>query len=313
MKQHRPEVADVFRSHGKAFLDAWGRSASRRQRKALQDICACRTAALGGHVLECGSCGHQEISYNSCRNRHCPKCQALARARWLEDREAELLDAPYFHVVFTLPDELAPLALQNPRAIYGLLFRAASRTLSQIARDPKHLGAEIGFLAVLHTWGQKLDLHPHLHCLVPGGGISPDGSRWIPCRKGFFLPVKVLSRRFRNLFLRMLGKAFDKGELAFHGKLSHLARQGRRREFLRPLRQREWVVYAKPPFQSPRRVLKYLARYTHRVAFSNRRLLRFDPGQGRVAFRCKDYRTGKRRTLTLDAAEFIRRFLLVCG
>lgn len=309
MSRHRLEVADVFRAQAAACLAAWGKTASPGQRKALRDICLCRTAALGGHALECDKCGHQENSYNSCRNRHCPKCQAQARTQWLGQRAQELLGTPYFHVVFTLPRQLAPLALQNPKLVYGMLFRAASRALCEIARDPKHLGAQIGFLAVLHTWGQKLGHHPHVHCLVPGGGLSPDGSRWVSCRKGFFLPVQVLSCRFRNLFLQLLGKACRQGKLSFHGKLSHLARQSRWDEFLKPLKRRRWVVYAKRPFGSPEHVLKYLARYANRVAISNQRLTSFK--NGRVTFRYKDYSKGcQQKALSLDGAEFIRRFLL---
>ena len=273
------------------------------------DIAACRTAALGGHVEECDRCGHQQIAYNSCRNRHCPKCQATAAAQWLEAREAELLPVEYFHVVFTLPAALGPIALQNPRVVYGLLFRAAAETLQQIAADPKHLGAEIGFLAVLHTWGQNLEHHPHVHCVVPGGGLSPDGSRWVACRPGFFLPVRVLSRVFRGKFLALLRAAFDQGKLSFHGKLGALADAGEFRRRLAASAQTEWVVYAKPPFGGPEQVLKYLARYTHRVAISNRRLVALEDGE--VTFHWKDYaHGGGQKTMTLKAIEFIRRFLL---
>ena len=303
------EVADVFRRHGDAFLDRYGDGLSRERRRALHDVAACRTAALGGHVEECDRCGHRQVAYNSCRNRHCPKCQAGAAADWVEAREAELLPVAYFHLVFTLPAALGPIALQNPRVVYGLLFRAAAETLQQIAADPKHLGAEVGFLAVLHTWGQNLQHHPHVHCVVPGGGPSPDGSRWVACRPGFFLPVRVLSRVFRGKFLALLRAAFDRGRLAFHGQLGPLADPGEFRRRLAASARTEWVVYAKPPFGGPGQVLKYLARYTHRVAISNRRLVALEDGE--VTFRWKDYaRGGKRKAMTLRAVEFIRRFLL---
>jgi Putative transposase/Transposase zinc-binding domain len=309
MTRHRLEVADVFRDHGDAFLDRYGDMLSPEQRRALRDIAACRTAALGGHVEECTECGHQRIAYNSCRNRHCPKCQATAAAQWMEAREAELLPVEYYHVVFTLPAALGPIALQNPREVYGLLFRAAAETLEQIAADPKHLGAEIGFLAVLHTWGQNLEHHPHVHCVVPGGGLSPDGSRWIACPPGFFLPVRVLSRMFRGKFLAMLRNAFEQGNLSFHGKLEVLADAGEFQRRLTASAQTEWVVYAKPPFGGPEQVLKYLARYTHRVAISNRRLVALEDGE--VKFHWKDYaHGGGQKTMTLKATEFIRRFLL---
>jgi hypothetical protein len=309
MTRHRLEVADVFRDHGDAFLDRYGDRLSPEQRRALRDIAACRTAALGGHVEECTECGHQRIAYNSCRNRHCPKCQATAAAQWMEAREAELLPVEYSHVVFTLPAALGPIALQNPREVYGLLFRAAAETLQQIAADPEHLGAEIGFLAILHTWGQNLDHHPHVHCVVPGGGLAPDGSRWIACPPGFFLPVRVLSRVFRGKFLAMLGNAFEQGDLSFHGKLESLADAGEFQRRLTASAQAEWIVYAKPPFGGPEQVLKYLARYTHRVAISNRRLVALEDGE--VQFHWKDYaHGGGQKTMTLKAPEFIRRFLL---
>jgi hypothetical protein len=309
MRRPQIEVADVFREHGDAFLDQHGDTLSREQRRVLHDIAACRTAELGGHVEECDQCGHQQIAYNSCRNRHCPKCQATAAAQWMEAREAELLPVEYFHVVFTLPAVLGPIALQNPRELYGLLFRTAAETLQQIAADPKHLGAEIGLLAVLHTWGQNLQHHPHVHCVVPGGGLSFDGSKWVACQPGFFLPVRVLSRVFRGKLLAMLRGAFDRGKLSFHGKLAALADP---REFqlqLAASAKEEWVVYAKPPFGGPDQVLKYLARYTHRVAISNRRLVALEDGN--VGFHWKDYaHRGDQKIMTLTAAEFIRRFLL---
>jgi hypothetical protein len=309
MTPPRLEVAEVFRNHGEAFLDRYGDTLRPEQRRALSDIAACRTAALGGHVEECDRCGHRQIAYNSCRNRHCPKCQATAAAQWVEAREAELLPVEYAHVVFTLPAVLGPIALQNPREVYGILFKAAAETLQQIAADPKHLGAEIGFVAVLHTWGQNLQHHPHVHCVVPGGGLSPDGSRWVACAPGFFLPVRVLSRVFRGKFLALLGDAFDQGKLSFHGKLRVLADAGAFQRRLAASAQTEWVVYAKPPFGGPEQVLKYLARYTHRVAISNRRLIALEDGE--VTFHWKDYaHGGGPKTMTLKAVEFIRRFLL---
>ncbi len=275
----------------------------------MRAIEVCRTAALGGHLDQCEQCGHRRISYNSCRNRHCPKCQALAKVEWLAAREAELLPVHYFHVVFTLPECLAPLALQNKRVVYNLLFRAASQTLLQIAADPKHLGAEIGFLAILHTWGQNLLDHPHLHCVVPGGGLSPDGKRWISCRKKFLLPVRVLSRLFRRLFLQSLKHSFEQGKLEFHGSLRDLAESACFGQLVKAAGQKEWVVYAKAPFGGPRQVLHYLGQYTHRVAISNNRLVNCENGQ--VSFRWKDYRQGNRvGIMTLEATEFIRRFLL---
>src|SRR6266403_3685548 len=304
-----PEVADVFRRYGDAYREQHGASLSTAQRRVMTAIEQCRTAALGGHVEQCDACGHQRICYNSCRNRHCPKCQALARAEWLEDRRSELLTTPYFHVVFTVPQEIAATAHCNKGPVYNILFHAAAETLQRIAADPKHLGAELGFFAVLHTWGQTLLHHPHLHCVVAGGGLSGDGSRWIACRSTFFLPVRVLARLFRRLFLASLEKAFDAQKLTFCGRLEPL---GDRRVFLRhlaPARKADWWVYAKPPFAGPEQVLAYVARYTHRVAISNNRLL--DIGEGKVRFHWKDYRNGNRqKTMTLAADEFIRRFLL---
>ncbi len=308
MTRPRFEVADVIRDHGDAFLGAYGDTLSPERRRALTDLARCRTAALGGHVEACDRCGHRQASYNSCHNRHCPKCQATEAARWVEARAAELLPVEYFHVVFTLPAALGPIALQNPRVVYDLLFRAAAETLQQIAADPEYLGARIGFLAVLHTWGQTLQHHPHLHCVVPGGGPSPDGSRWVACPDGFFLPVKVLSPVFRGKFLAGLRAAFDRGKLAFHGKLAALADPNEFQRRLSASALSDWVVYAKPPFGGPGQVLKYLARYTHRVAISNHRLL--DLKDGRVSFEYKDYaRGGRRRAMELMAAEFLRRFL----
>ncbi len=303
------EIADVFRQHGEAYRVTHGATLLPEQRRVMRAIEECRTAALGGHVSECDSCGHQVISYNSCRNRHCPKCQALTTAQWVAARQAEVLPVDYFHVVFTVPEALAPLALQNKRVVYDILFAAASSTLLKIAADPKHLGAEIGFLVVLHTWGQNLLHHPHLHCVVPGGGLSPDGKHWVACRTGFFLPVRVLSRLFRRLFLDGLQRARERGRLRFHASLAHLAEQRAFANLVACARGKEWVVYAKPPFGGPTQVLSYLGRYTHRVALSNDRLVKLEDGQ--VTFRWKDYRRDYRpRTMTLAAAEFIRRYLL---
>jgi hypothetical protein len=308
MTRPRIEVADIIRGHGDDFLDSYGETLSPEQRRVLIDLARCRTSALGGHLEECEQCGHRQISYNSCRNRHCPKCQATEAAHWVEARAADLLPVPYFHVVFTLPATLGPIALQNPREVYGLLFRAAAETLLQIAADPEHLGAEIGLLAVLHTWGQTLQHHPHLHCVVPGGGFSPDLSRWVACPDGFFLPVRVLARVFRGKFLAGLRARFDRGKLSFHGRLAALSDADEFERRLSASARTDWVVYAKPPFGGPEQVLKYLARYTHRVALSNHRLLELK--DGRVRFGYKDYaRGGKRRVMELNASEFLRRFL----
>lgn len=269
----------------------------------------CRTAELGGHIDQCDSCGHHSISYNSCRNRHCPKCQSLKKAEWLDARQAELLPVDYFHIVFTLPDSLAAMALQNKQVVYDILFRAAAETLRRIAADPKHLGAEIGFIAILHTWGQNLMHHPHIHCLAPGGGLSPEGNRWISSRKSFFLPVRVLSRLFRRLFTEYIRDAYGKRNLHFHGSLQHLEEEQAFYRVLALSEKKEWVVYAKPPFGGPSQVLDYLGRYTHRVAISNNRLLNLDNGMLTCAW--KDYRNNNRKsTMTLEAEEFIRRFLL---
>jgi putative transposase/transposase-like zinc-binding protein len=303
------ELAGIFRRYGTAYRQAHAESLSRGQLRAMSAIELCRTAALGGHVEQCDACGHLRIAYDSCRNRNCPKCQSLARAKWLEERQAELLDVEYFHVVFTVPEQIAAIAYQNKREIYDILFHAAAETLRTIAADPQHLGAEIGFLAILHTWGQNLLDHPHVHCVVPGGGISPDGSRWIACRPGFFLPVRVLSRLFRRLFLEQLHKAFDCGQLHFYSQLEQLQHAQAFAQYLAPVTQAEWVVYAKRPFGGPAQVLNYLGRYTHRVAISNNRLLSMD--NGKIAFVWKDYKHGAaKRTMTLEAEEFIRRFLL---
>jgi hypothetical protein len=303
------EVAEVFRRFGPAFRDQHRTSLSAARRRAMLAIESCRTAALGGHVERCGDCGHQRIAYNSCRNRNCPKCQGLARAQWLADRQAELLDVPYFHVVFTVPAQIEVIAFQNQTVVYDILFRAAAETLRIIAADPKHLGAEIGFLGVLHTWGQNLLHHPHIHFLVPGGGIAPGGQSWIACRPGFFLPVQVLSRMFRGLFLRDLEKAFAAGELNFFSAHRHLYEPAAFRRYLTPVWNADWVVYAKRPFAGPAQFLDYVGRYTHRVAISNNRLVSMD--DSKVCFRWKDYRDDNRRkTMTLEAEEFIRRFLI---
>jgi hypothetical protein len=305
------EVADIFRRHTRAYREAHCDSLSRGQRRVMSAIECCRTSALGGHLEQCNACGYQRNAFNSCRNRHCPKCQSLARAQWLEEREAELLDCEYFHVVFTIPQQLALIAFQNKPIVYDIVFRATAETLTTIAADPQHLGARIGFMALLHTWGQTLMHHPHLHCVVPGGGLSPDGARWVACPKGFFLPVKVLSRLFRRLFLAQLQRAFDAGKLQFFAQLEPLADAHAFARYLAPLNSAEWVVYAKRPFAGPAAVLAYLSRYTHRVAISNSRLLALD--ERGVTFRYKDYRSkGKTRykAMTLTADEFIRRFLL---
>ena len=309
MKTPALKLGDIFRLHGPAYLTTFGDSLSHEQQQALRAIAVCRTAALGGHLDQCDKCGYRKIAYCSCRNRHCPKCRGQARARWLEQRAAELLPVEYFHVVFTVPQLVAPLALQNQRLVYGVLFRAAAETLLQIAADPRHLGARIGFLAVLHTWGQNLHHHPHLHCVVPGGGIARDQRRWISCRRQFLFPVKLLSRVFRGKFIAYLKTAFRDGELGFHGELKCLEEERKFIEWLNRAAGTEWVVYAKPPFGGPRQVLKYLARDTHRVAISNQRLLALE--DGRVTFRWKNYaRAGEPATMTLKAEEFIRRFLL---
>ena len=303
------ELADIFRQLGPAYRRDHAAALSRGQRRVMSAIERCRTAALGGHVEQCDACGHQRIAFNSCRDRHCPKCQSLTRAQWLEDRRAELLPVQYFHVVFTLPQEIAAIAYQNKAVVYDLLFRATAETLRTIAADPRHLGAEIGFIAILHTWGQNLLHHPHLHCVVPGGGLSPDGQRWIACRPGFFLPVRVLSRLFRRLFLAMLQQAFAAGALKFHNALAELQDPAAFARYVAPTVRADWVVYAKPPFGGPQRVLDYLGRYTHRVAIANSRLVAFADGQ--VAFRWKDYRHASRqKVMRLEAGEFVRRFLL---
>ena len=308
---HSLEVADVFHAHGAAWRKANAGHMSLGQLKVMSAIETCRTAALGGHVERCEDCAHERIAYNSCRNRHCPKCQAAAARQWLEERQAELLPVPYYHVVFTLPAAIGAVAFQNKAAVYDLLFTTAAETLTTLAADPKHLGARIGLTAVLHTWGSALTHHPHVHVIAPGGGLSPDGARWIACKPGFFLPVRVLSRLFRRLFLEGLAALNRAGRLAFFGDLAPLTEKSAFDAALAPLRGSEWVVHAKRPFAGPKAVLAYLARYTHRVAISNSRLIALDD-RG-VTFKWKDYRIKGRdrlKTMTLDAAEFIRRFLL---
>jgi len=308
MERPALEVADIFRQYGDAYRERFG-PLPPEQARVMRAIELCRTAALGGHVDRCDTCGHEAIAYNSCRNRHCPKCQSLAKAAWLEARRAELLPVEYYHVVFTLPGQLGPLALQNKRTLYNILFQSASRSLLEIGGDPRHLGAELGLVAVLHTWGQNLMHHPHLHCIVPGGGLSPGGRHWIGCRAGFFLPVRVLSARFRTIFLDGLRRAAGRGELAFHGNLEHLGAPEVFVALLEQCGKMDWVVYAKPPFGGPEKVLDYLGRYTHRIAISNHRLLELK--DGRVSFTWKNYRQGGRRqVMTLEATEIIRRFLL---
>ena len=305
------EVADIFRAHGPAWRTTNAGHVSLGQLKVMSAIESCRTAALGGHVAACEKCGHSHIAYNSCRNRHCPKCQGAAAKDWLAARQAELLPVEYYHVVFTLPAPIADIAYQNKAAVYAILFKAAAETLITIAADPKHLGARIGMTAVLHTWGSALTHHPHVHCVVPGGGISLDGERWISCRPGFFLPVRVLSRLFRRLFLERLAAAHEAGRLHFFGEHRHLADDRNFAGHLRPLRKIEWVVYAKRPFAGPEAVLAYLSRYTHRVAISNSRLLTLDGKK--VTFKWKDTRAQGReryKTMALPIPEFIRRFLI---
>jgi hypothetical protein len=305
------EVADIFRDHGAAWRSANAGHVSLDQLKVMSAIERCRTAALGGHLARCEDCAHTLIAYNSCRNRHCPKCQGAAATQWLAEREAELLPVPYFHVVYTLPAELREIAYQNKAVVYDLLFKASAETTLTIAADPKHLGARIGFISVLHTWGSALVHHPHVHMIVPGGGFSPDGSKWIACRPRYFLTVEVLSVLFRRRFLNMLLAAHAAGRLQFFSRQVALADKTAFRAYLRKLRGIKWIVYAKQPFAGPRQVLRYLSRYTHRVALSNRRLISADDSG--VTFKYKDYRldgSARYKTLSLATDEFIRRFLL---
>ena len=305
------EVADIFRDHGPAWRHAHAGHISLDQLKVMSAIERCRSAALGGHVLCCEDCAQIQIAYNSCRNRHCPKCQGSAARRWLEDRQADLLPVDYYHVVFTLPAPISDIAYHNKAVIYALLFQAAAETLLTIAADPKRLGARLGITAVLHTWGSALTHHPHIHCIVPGGGLSPDGQRWVACKSGFFLPVRVLSRLFRRLFLEKLSAAHHADRLQFFGAHQNLADTQAFADYLAPLRTLDWVVYAKRPFAGPEAVLAYLSRYTHRVAISNSRLITCD--ERGVTFKWKDYRAKRRdryQTMTLATPEFIRRFLI---
>ena len=301
-----PEVADIVRLHGEAFVRTHAVGA--QQVRALRSIQACRTAALGGLELACEACDHTLVLYNSCRNRHCPKCGGRQRARWVERQQRRLLPVTYFHVVFTVPHQLAPIALQNPRRVYALLLRTAAETLMQLARDPAHLGARIGVTTVLHTWGQSLEHHPHVHCLVPGGGLDPSGARWRSCRRGFLLPVRALRKLFRGKLLAALGDAYRAGELHLHGRLEHLREPDAFWRWLRPLRKRKWVVYAKPPVAGPEVVLKYLGRYVGRVAIANSRILSCD--QERVLFRWLDRRDQTHKTMALAGTEFLRRLCL---
>ena len=303
------EVAEIFRRHGPEWRERHRGHISLRQLKTMSAIEQCRSATLGGHVLQCDDCAAAQVAYNSCRNRHCPKCQGSAARQWLADRQAELLPVEYYHVVFTLPARIGDIAFQNPALIYDLLFKVTAETLRTLAADPKHLGANLGFTAVLHTWGSAMTHHPHLHCIVPGGGLSPVGDRWIPCKRGFFLPVRVLSRLFRRLFLEHLIAAYER--LEFYDKLKPLTENDIFTQYLAPLRQTEWVVYAKRPFSGPEAVLSYLSRYTHQIAIANSRLITCDD-RG-VTFKWKDYRNKGRtrhKTMTLVVDEFIRRFLI---
>ncbi len=309
MDRPKLEVADVFRRYGDAYRLQHGASLSSAQRRVMTAIEVCRTAALGGHLERCDCCNHERPCYDSCGDRHCPKCQSLARAEWVEKRKSEVLQTHYFHVVFTIPEQITSIAYQNKDLVYGILFRATAATLTTIAADPKHLGAEIGFFAILHSWGQNLLFHPHLHCVVPGGGISPDGARWISCRPNFFLPVKVLSQLFRRLFLQYLQESFDAGKLQFFTSLQALKNPQAFNRHLDLVRDVEWVVYAKPPFAGPQQVVDYVGRYTHRVAISNHRIV--DIADGQVKFNWRDYRdNNQQKTMPLSADEFIRRFLL---
>jgi hypothetical protein len=305
------EVADIFRDHGAAWREANRGHVSLPQMKVMSAIESCRTAALGGHVARCEDCSHTAIAYNSCRNRHCPKCQGAAARTWMQEREAELLPVPYFHIVFTLPSAIGDIAYQNKRVIYDILFKASAETMLTIAADPKHLGARIAITSVLHTWGSAMTHHPHVHMIVPGGGLSPDGERWIAAKPNFFLPVLVLSMLFRRLMLEKLAAAHNAGKLTFFGEHAHLAGDKAFADFLAPLKRIRWFVYCKRPFAGPKAVLAYLSRYTHRVAISNRRLIAADADS--VTFKVKDYRIegpGRYKPMTLDVAEFMRRFLL---
>jgi Putative transposase/Transposase zinc-binding domain len=311
MPRPTPELADIFRAYGPAWRQAHAGHVGLGQLKVMSAIEACRTEALGGHVADCAKCGHRHVAYNSCKNRHCPKCQGPAAKNWMAARAEDLLPVEYFHVVFTLPAEIARLAYANKRELYRLLFKASAETVTTIAADPQHLGARIGITSVLHTWGSAMTHHPHVHMIVPGGGLSADGTRWVSCRRGFFLPVRVLSRLFRRLFLEGLSALHRAGKLAFFGDLAPLADPAAFASWLAPLREAEWVLYAKPPFGGPTAVLAYLSRYTHRVAISNTRLVAASAET--VAFRWKDYRIkrgDRMKVMRLETGEFIRRFLI---
>ena len=301
------EVADIFCKHGHAYRVS--NKMPLNQIRTMRAIERCRTAELGGHIDECDCCGRIKISYNSCRNRHCPKCQFLKKEKWLEQRKEDLLPVPYFHVVFTIPAKLNPLVLRNKRVLYDILFRSVSETLIELARDPKHLGGQIGFICILHTWGQNLMDHPHIHCIVTGGGLSYDGKRWLSCRKGFFIPVKVLSRLFRGKVLDYLRESWESEELKFTGAIAQLQDPAQFSALLKDLYGREWVVYAKPPFKDPEMLLDYLGRYTHRIAIGNHRIIKMQDGE--VSFLWRDYSDrNKNKIMRLHASEFIRRFLL---
>lgn len=303
------ELADIFREFGDLFRREYGKSMCYDQFRVIRAVEVCRTAELGGHVDQCDHCEHQVISYNSCRNRHCPKCQSLATDEWLKARSADILPVDYYHIVFTVPDAIAKIMLQNKKVMFSILFRAVSETLRTVAADPKHLGAEIGFMAILHTWGQNLMFHPHIHCVVPGGGLSDNKENWVHCNDGFFLPIRVLSRLFRGKFLSLMRKAVDQGKIQFHGSLEHLKDPEHFNRILNVCYRMEWVVYSKSPFGGPEKVLEYLARYTYKIAISNHRLLKLEGDQ--VSFHYRDYSNGNRlRIMTLYVLEFIRRFLM---
>jgi hypothetical protein len=304
---HGIEVADIFRKYGPDYRKS--HHLPLNQLRTMRAIEVCRTAILGGHVDECDSCGHLEISYNSCRNRHCPKCQFLLKEKWIESRAEDLLPIQYFHVVFTVPPELNPLILSNQKVMYNLLFRSVSETLVQLSNDPKRLGARIGFMCILHTWGQNLMDHPHIHCVVTGGGLSPAGNRWVSCRKGFFIPVRVMSTLFKGKFLDYLNRNYESDKLVFPGIIGHLRKPNVFEGFRRQFYHKKWVVYCKPPFNGVEGVLQYLSRYTHRIAISNHRIIKLQ--DGKVSFHWRDYSDGdKEKIMTLNASEFIRRFLL---
>lgn len=301
------EVADIFRTYGRAYRSKY--KLPKRMIKVMSAIENCRTAKLGGHIDECDECGHIRISYNSCRNRHCPKCQSLTKEKWLMDRKNDLLPIEYFHIVFTIPDKLNSLILRNQKELYNILFKSVSETLLELGKKPKYLGAEIGFISVLHTWGQNLMDHPHIHCIVPGGGLSRDSKKWISCREHFFIPIKVLSRLFRGKFLSQLKNAYKEEKIQFHGCIVALKKEINFQEFLNELYQKEWIVYSKPAFKNPEHVIEYLGRYTHRVAITNSRIREIR--NGKITFQYKDYKQeNKKKEMTIEADEFIRRFMM---